>query len=135
MSGAGLLKVAAGAGARRRYGLLGLSRARFIHRAAAGFSLADIGGLIRRDSIKDREAEMPGMRLAAVEEKLAELVQQRFSRAGTRSFKPRPANTLKARVVSDDLVNAWRTCSRRQTQAGREWWAPARRAEHSDVFR
>ena len=67
MSGEGLLKVAASAGARRRYGPLGLARLRFIRRAAAGFSLADIGGLVRPDLIKHGGAEMTGKRRALEE--------------------------------------------------------------------
>jgi len=72
----GLLGVPASAGAVRRYGPADLARLRFIRRAAAaGFSLAEIGELIRLDAIKDRAraAEMAGKRLAALDEKMAEL--------------------------------------------------------------
>lgn len=78
----GLLEVPVSAGAVRRYGPDDVARLRFIRRAAAaGFSLAEIGELIRLDAIKDRAraAEMAGVRLAALDEKLAELSAARDS--------------------------------------------------------
>jgi MerR family mercuric resistance operon transcriptional regulator len=72
----GLLGVPASAGAVRRYGPEDLRRLRFIRRAAtAGFTLADIAELIRLDATDDRAraAEMAGDRLAALDEKIAEL--------------------------------------------------------------
>jgi MerR family mercuric resistance operon transcriptional regulator len=72
----GLLGVPPSAGAVRRYGAEDLRRLRFIRRAAtAGFTLADIAELIRLDATDDRAraAEMAGDRLAALDDKIAEL--------------------------------------------------------------
>lgn len=72
----GLLAVPASAGAVRRYDAEDLRRLRFIRRAAtAGFTLADIAELIRLDATEDRAraATMATERLAALDEKIAEL--------------------------------------------------------------
>lgn len=72
----GLLGVPAPAGAVRRYDAEDLRRLRFIRRAAtAGFTLADIAELIRLDATEDRPraAQMATERLAALDEKIAEL--------------------------------------------------------------
>lgn len=72
----GLLGVPASIGAVRRYDTEDLRRLRFIRRAAtAGFTLADIAELIRLDATEDRPraAQMATERLAALDEKIAEL--------------------------------------------------------------
>lgn len=72
----GLLGIPASAGGVRRYGAEDQRRLRFIRRAAtAGFTLADIAELIRLDATNDRAraAEMAGGRLAALDDKIAEL--------------------------------------------------------------
>lgn len=72
----GLLGVPASAGAVRRYDAEDLRRLRFIRRAAtAGFTLADIAELIRLDATEDRPraAAMATERLAALDEKIADL--------------------------------------------------------------
>ncbi len=76
----GLLAVPARAGAVRRYGPEDVRRLRFIRRAqAAGFSLEEIGELIRLDSTDDRARvrEMAAERLAALDARITELEQSR----------------------------------------------------------
>ncbi len=76
----GLLAVPARAGAVRRYGPEDVRRLRFIRRAqAAGFSLEEIGELIRLDSTDDRARvrEMAAERLSALDARIAELEQSR----------------------------------------------------------
>ena len=78
----GLLPVPDGAGSIRRYDDSDLRKLHFIRRAAAaGFSLAEIGELIRLDATNDRAraAEMAGVRLAALDHKIAELEAARAS--------------------------------------------------------
>jgi len=76
----GLLTVPARAGSVRRYGPEDVRRLRFIRRAqAAGFSLEEIGELIRLDSTDDRARvrEMAAERLTALDARIAELEQSR----------------------------------------------------------
>jgi MerR family mercuric resistance operon transcriptional regulator len=83
----GLLAVPDGAGSIRRYDDRDLRQLRFIRRAAAaGFSLAEIGELIRLDATNDRAraAEMAGIRLGALDEKIAELDAARTALARLR---------------------------------------------------
>ncbi|QNN64814.1 MerR family transcriptional regulator [Sphingomonas rhizophila] len=78
----GLLPVPDGAGSIRRYDDSDLRKLHFIRRAAAaGFSLAEIGELIRLDATNDRAraAEMAGVRLAALDDRIAELEAARAS--------------------------------------------------------
>ena len=72
----GLLPVPDGGGSIRRYDDNDLRRLTFIRRAAAaGFSLAEIGELIELDATNDRAraAQMAAVRLAALDERIAEL--------------------------------------------------------------
>lgn len=72
----GLLPVPADSGGVRRYDAEDLRRLRFIRSAAtAGFTLSDIAELIRLDATDDRPraAAMAAQRLAALDEKIAEL--------------------------------------------------------------
>ena len=83
----GLLPVPDGAGAIRRYDQSDLRKLTFIRRAAAaGFSLAEIGELIRLDATNDRAraAAMAGDRLVALDQKIAELEAARASLAKLR---------------------------------------------------
>ena len=76
----GLLAVPARAGSVRRYGPEDVRRLRFIRRAqAAGFSLEEIGELIRLDSTDDRARvrAMASERLAALDARIAELEESR----------------------------------------------------------
>ena len=76
----GLLAVPARAGSVRRYGPEDVRRLRFIRRAqAAGFSLEEIGDLIRLDSTDDRARvrAMASERLAALDARIAELEKSR----------------------------------------------------------
>jgi MerR family mercuric resistance operon transcriptional regulator len=76
----GLLAVPARAGSVRRYGPEDVRRLRFIRRAqAAGFSLEEIGELIRLDSTDDRARvrAMASERLAALDARIAELEKSR----------------------------------------------------------
>ncbi len=78
----GLLPVPPSAGAVRRYGPDELRKLRFIRRAAAaGFSLAEIGELIRLDTTNDRAraAQMAGERLIELDRKIAELKTARIA--------------------------------------------------------
>jgi MerR family mercuric resistance operon transcriptional regulator len=76
----GLLAQPPRAGAIRRYGGEDLRRLRFIRQAqAAGFTLGEIGELLRLDAGEDRERarELAEARVAALEEKIKELGQVR----------------------------------------------------------
>jgi MerR family mercuric resistance operon transcriptional regulator len=99
----GLLAVPASAGAVRRYGPEDVRRLRFIRRAqAAGFSLEEIGELIRLDSKDDRARvrEMAAERLAALDARIAELEQSRTAlerlRGACASGKKGPCPILEA---------------------------------------
>ena len=69
----------------RRYGDQDLKRLRFIRSAqAAGFTLAEIGELIDLDSSDDRARarELAQARVAAIDEKIAELTEARDALSG-----------------------------------------------------
>ena len=68
------------AGAVRRYGAEDVRRLRFIRRAqAAGFTLEEIGELLALDRTNDRARvrELAAERVAALDEKMAELKEAR----------------------------------------------------------
>ena len=99
----GLLAVPARAGSVRRYGPEDLRRLRFIRSAqAAGFSLEEIGELIRLDRTDDRARvrEMAAERLAALDARIAELERSRVAlerlRASCASGKKGPCPILEA---------------------------------------
>ena len=99
----GLLAVPARAGSVRRYGPEDLRRLRFIRRAqAAGFSLEEIGELIRLDSTDDRARvrAMASERLAALDARIAELEESRAAlerlRGACASGKRGPCPILEA---------------------------------------
>jgi MerR family mercuric resistance operon transcriptional regulator len=76
----GLLTQPARAGGIRRYGAVDLRRLRFIRQAqAAGFTLSEIGELLRLDSGEDRATarELAQARVAALDEKIEELAAVR----------------------------------------------------------
>ncbi len=76
------------AGEVRRYGDDELRRLRFIRSAqAAGFTLAEIGELLELSAADDRARarELAGARVAALDEKIAELTRAREARAGLAS--------------------------------------------------
>ncbi len=76
----GLLAVPSSAGAVRRYGPEDVRRLRFIRRAqAAGFSLEEIGELLRLDRTDDRARvrALATERLAALDVRIAELERSR----------------------------------------------------------
>ncbi len=80
----GLLDVPPSAGGIRRYGDRDIARLRFIRRAqAAGFTLAEIGELLRLDSGTDRERAhaITSMRINALDVRIAELIDVRTSLA------------------------------------------------------
>jgi MerR family mercuric resistance operon transcriptional regulator len=99
----GLLAVPARAGAVRRYGPEDVRRLRFIRRAqAAGFSLEEIGELIRLDRTDDRARvrALATERLAALDARIAELEQSRAAlerlRGACASGKKGPCPILEA---------------------------------------
>lgn len=76
----GLLKQPVRAGAIRRYGPADVERLQFIKRAqAAGFTLNEIGELIALDASEDRARahELASTRIAALDQRIAELKQAR----------------------------------------------------------
>lgn len=80
----GLVAVPARAGGIRRYDARDVERLRFIKRAqAAGFTLAEIAELIALDAGDDRPRarELAASRIAALDEKIADLKQARASLA------------------------------------------------------
>ena len=80
----GLLAEPPRAGGIRRYAPADVERLRFIKRAqAAGFTLAEIGELIALDAGEDRPRarELAASRIAALDEKIAELKEARASLA------------------------------------------------------
>ena len=80
----GLLAVPPRAGGIRRYDGKDVERLRFIKRAqAAGFTLAEIGELIALDAGEDRPRarQLAKARIAALDEKIAELKEARTSLA------------------------------------------------------
>ena len=84
----GLLAVPASAGAVRRYDQEGVRRLRFIRRAqAAGFTLDQIGELLALDRTDDRARvrELATARLAALDDRIAELEQSRAALERLRS--------------------------------------------------
>ena len=69
----------------RRYGAEDVNRLRFIRSAqAAGFTLSEIGELIALDASDDRKRarELAEARVAAIDEKIAELQEARDALAG-----------------------------------------------------
>lgn len=84
----GLLAVPARAGSVRRYGTEDVRRLRFIRSAqAAGFSLEEIGELLRLDRTDDRARvrAMAAERLAALDARIAELEGSRAALERLRS--------------------------------------------------
>lgn len=80
----GLLEVPPRAGGIRRYDARDVERLHFIKRAqAAGFTLAEIGELIALDAGEDRARarELARVRIAALDEKIAELKDARTALA------------------------------------------------------
>ena len=80
----GLVTVPARAGAIRRYDVRDVERLRFIKRAqAAGFTLTEIAELIALDAGEDRPRarQLASARIAALDDKIAELKQARASLA------------------------------------------------------
>lgn len=80
----GLVAVPARAGGIRRYGAGDVERLGFIKRAqAAGFTLAEIAELIALDAGDDRPRarELAAARIAALDDKIAELKQARAALA------------------------------------------------------
>lgn len=76
----GLVPTPARAGGIRRYGSEDVRRLRFIRRAqAAGFTLEQIGELLALDRTDDRARvrDLAGERIAALDEKIAELQEAR----------------------------------------------------------
>jgi MerR family mercuric resistance operon transcriptional regulator len=99
----GLLPVPARAGSVRRYGPEDVRRLRFIRRAqAAGFSLEEIGELLRLDRTDDRARvrALATERLAALDARIAELEQSRAAlerlRGACASGKKGPCPILEA---------------------------------------
>lgn len=80
----GLVAEPARAGSVRRYDERDVERIRFIKRAqAAGFTLAEIGELIALDAGEDRARarELAGVRIAALDSRIAELKEARSALA------------------------------------------------------
>ena len=78
----GLVAEPARAGGIRRYDDRDVERIHFIKRAqTAGFSLAEIAELIALDAGEDRARELAKARIAALDEKIAELERARKSLA------------------------------------------------------
>ena len=99
----GLLGVPPRAGSVRRYGREDVRRLRFIRSAqAAGFSLEEIGELLRLDKTDDRARvrEMAGERLAALDARIAEHARARTAlerlRASCASGRRGPCPILEA---------------------------------------
>lgn len=99
----GLLAVPPSAGAVRRYDADDVRRLRFIRRAqAAGFTLEEIGELLALDRTGDRARvrELATERLAALDDRIAELEQSRTAlerlRASCASGRKGPCPILEA---------------------------------------